>query len=510
MATPTAVSPSVVTPGLYLSINLLAGVSSPSTGPLRVLLLAPKSSSGTLTVDTEIRAGAGESSAATAYGTGTPGHLAAKQIYLQDPAALVDFGAPTAGAGIATLNVTASGTPTGNNTVKFDIAGREFEVPWNASESADTFKTRAIAAIVAKTQDLPVTATTGGVGIITINAKSTGRIYNDVRVKATLGATATGTEAVAGAATHTNLAGGSSDPDFTTILAAAAGREYAYILLCMSNTDTETTGASSNVARVLTHIGTYNSGLNARLQQTVVATTSTTMTNTKTAAVARNSQVMEWVFGFAVRSLPCEVAARELGGRLAAVQIDPSANRIGELYTDVGLYGSHDVIGDAMTAAELEDALTNGITPLTYNASGQLYVVRPITNYSLDSAGGADRRLLDVQNVDGTYAVARDLRSALPQQFPNAKIQKDSEPGEEPPPRGVIEERDIKAFTISRLRFWERAGVILKSVLDAVIEDGSLIVEVNASDPTQVDIIVPMTITPPLAKMGVVAQRRPA
>jgi phage tail sheath gpL-like len=506
MSIPVVVSPAKVTPGLYISVNLLAGAAAPGTGILRVLLIAPKAASGTLTVDTEIRAGGGPESAGVAWGVGTPGHLAAKQIYLKAPDAQIDFAAPTAGATAATLNITASNVPTGNTAVHFDIAGREFDVEWNSGESTDTFKTRAINAINAKTQDLPVTASSGGVGIITITGKVLGRISNDIRVKVTL-ITQTGTETVTGAVVYTNLSGGTTDADITTVLANASGREYAYILPCLSNTDAETTGSGSNVARVLTHVGNYNTGLNAKLQQVVIATTSATMTNTKTAAVSRNSQVLEWVYAFAARSLPCELAARELGGRLAMVVLDPAGNRIGELYDNV--YGSADTIADNPTAAELEDALTNGITILAFNASSQLYLVRPITNYSIDSAGGADRRLLDVQNVDATYVIARDLRSALPQAFPNAKIAKDSLPGAEPPPRGVVEERDIKEFVISRVASWCRQGVALRSALDTAVANGELIVQVNPSDATQVDIVVPVTIIAPLAKIGVLVQRRP-
>lgn len=506
MGIPLAVNPATVTPGLYLSINLLSGAASPGGGTLRVLILAPKGS-GDLTAQTEIRSGAGPDSAATAYGSGTAGHLAAKQIYTKVPTAQIDFGAPTAGGGSATLNVTASGTPSGNNSVHFDIMGREFDVEWNASESADTFKTRAISAINTRTTDLAVTASSGGVGIITLTGKVTGRISNDVRVKATLNLAATGTEAMAGALTLTNLTGGTTDPDFTNILAAAAGKEYAYILLCLSNLDAELTGAATNVGRLITHITTYQSGLNAKLQQGVIASTSSTMTSAKAAAINRNKAELEYVYTFAGRSLPSEFAARELAGRLLAVGLDPSANRIGELFDNV--YGSSDTIGDNPTQAELEDALTNGLSILAFNAQGNLYVVRPITTYSQDSSGGADRRLLDTQNVDATYAVARDLRSALPAEFPNAKISKDTIPGDEPPPKGVIEEKDVKAFVISRLRFWDREGVILRSRLDAAIADGTLIVQVNSTDPSQVDIVVPVTIVPPLAKFGVVVQRRP-
>jgi hypothetical protein len=59
------------------------------------------------------------------------------------------------------------------------------------------------------------------------------------------------------------------------------------------------------------------------------------------------------------------------------------------------------------------------------------------------------------------------------------------------------------------LRAWQRGGVVLQSALDEAIADGSLAVEVNANDPSQVDILVPLKIIPPLAKFGVVVNREP-
>jgi phage tail sheath gpL-like len=505
MPIPTAVATSIITPGIYISINLLAGAASPSSGVQKVLLICPKSSAGTLTANSEIREGGGEATAATAYGKGTPGHLAAKLLYQEYPAAQVEFAAPTAGAGTATLNVTATGTPTGNNAVLFSIAGREFEVAWLASESADTFKANAILAINQRTDILPVTASSGGSGIITIDGKVTGRISNDIKVRATLVSTATGTEAI-NTNTYTNLAGGSADPDFTTILGLAAGGEYHYIVACLSNVDAVLASSSSNAQRTIAHIANNNTGLDAKLQQLIYAST-TTQSAAKAAAIFRNSQFTQHLLAENGLGLPCELAGRECGGRLAGIAVDPAVNRIGEVLD--GYFGSGDPVTDRPTLAESEDMLGNGVSLVGYNASLQPYIIRPITTYSLDSGGGPDRRLLDVQNVDATYIVARDLRTALRQEFVGAKVQRDSLPGEDPPPAGVTEERDIKAFLISRMRFWAREGVVQTAVLDEVILDGSLIVEVNDSDPTQVDMVVPMKVVQPWAKGGLVVERRP-
>lgn len=509
MAIPTAVGPGQLTPGLYLVVDLLAGAASPNTGTLRVALMGSKSSAGDLTDDTEVRQGAGEPSAQTAFGPGSPAHLAAKLLYDIFPAAVVDFISPVAGAGTATLNVTASGVPTSNNAVLCDVMGREFQVAWLTGETADDIKDKIISAINERTADLACVAVDGGVGIVTINSKVTGNVGNDIKVKFTLQLAATGTEAI-DTNTETPLAGGTTDPDFTNALSALEGEEYAYILPCLSNTDVANVGTQNNASRCIDHINNFNTGLNAKLQQLVAGITTTVAAATASSVDAnsfQNDEVGELILCINGRGLPAELAGREVGGWLAGLAVDPSVNRIGEVMNEY--IGAVDKITDKPTVAQSETALGNGVSLVSYTAQGLEVLVRPVTTHSQDANGAPDRRLLDCQNVAATYIVARDMRGALPAQFPNAKITKDTEPGDDPPPKGVIEERDIKAFVISRLRFWQAQGVITKDSLDTAIEGDTLIVQVNDQDATQVDIVLPFSIVPPLAKFGVVVQRVP-
>jgi phage tail sheath gpL-like len=443
-------------------------------------------------------------SAKDAFGQGGPGHLMAKILYAKYPGALIDFCAPTAGAGSATLDTTATGTPTGNNVVDFDIMGRTLEVEWLAAVTAADFATLAIARINELADDLMVTASSGGAGVITLTSKVTGNIGNDVLVKAKLRLAQTGTEAIDNN-THTNLASGSADPDFATALSSIAGREYHFILPALSNTDVEQITTDNGLQDVLTHIGNYNSGLGAKLQQVIVGHTGAIADAVATAADANggnddyNAEIVCCVNG---RSLPCEFAAREAAGRLAAESLDPAANRIGELFDLV--VGSHDVTADRPSAAECETALDGGVSIITYTEYSEAeQLVRAVT------CRGSDKRCTDVQNVSATYIVSRDIRDNLPLAFPNAKITPDVEEGDDPPPAGVIEERDIKAWNINRLRAWQNEGVIQKASLDQAIANGSLVVQVNESDPTQVDMVLPFKIVQPLAKFGVVPQRIP-
>lgn len=500
---PVVVSPGIMTPGLYLSINMLAGPAGPGSEALRVALLAPKSSGGDLTVDTEVRVGQGVDSAKMAFGQGAPGHLMAKILYTKYPGALVDFCAPTAGAGSATIDITATGTPAGNNVVDLDIMGRVLEVEWLNGVTAAAFATLAIARINELTDDLMVTASNGGSGIITLTSKVAGNIGNDILVKAKLRLAQTGTETI-DTNTHTALSGGTTDADYATALASIAGKEYHFILPALSNEDIEQITTDNGLQDCLAHIGNYDSGLMAKLQQAVVGYTGSISNAIATAADANggnddyNGEICTLVNG---RSLPCEVGAREVAGRLAAESLDPAANRIDELFDMI--VGSWDVTSDRPSAAESETCLDGGSALISYTANEAPFLVRPVT------CRGSDRRCTDVQNVSATYIVARDIRDNLSSAFPNAKIQPDTEPGDDPPPAGVIEERDIKSWCITRLRGWQNRGVVQKASLDNAIADGSLVVQVNGTDSTQVDIVLPFKIVQPLAKKGVTVQRIP-
>lgn len=509
MSIPVAVSPAVKVPGVYMMVNLIGGPASPGTGTLRVALLCPKAPSGDMTVDTEVRLGAGEESAKLAFGIGGFGALAAKIIYDVFPEATIDFVAPTAGTGDATQNITAAGTPTSDTVVDCDYAGREFEVPWNAGETADEFKASLIAAVSSRSGILPLSAASGGTGVASLTSKVAGNIGNDIKIYMKI-RSQTGTETINGVTeVDLNLAGGTTDPDFTTALSSIEGREYHFILMCLSNTDIANIATANNLSKVYTHCNLLNTGLNAKLQQFIAGFTGTgsqAIASTAHSNSANNAEFGELALFLNSRDLPCEVGARELAGRLYAVSRDASSNRIGELMS--GLSGARDKITDNPDS-QANSLLSNGVTVISYTAQDSPVLMRAVTTHSKDAVGGEDDRLLDTQNVDGTYIVSRDIRDALPQAFPQAKVTEDVFVGEDPPPKGVTEIRDIKAWVISRLRVWQREGVVQKTALDQAIADGSLIVQLNASDQTQVDYFLPHKIVQPLAKHSVVVSRIP-
>ena len=506
MGIPLAVSPSVRTPGLALLINLLATVASPGTAPLRACILAPKGSAGTITPDTQLVEGlGGEGNAATFLGAGTHGHLAAKALYAEYPLAQVDLAAPVAAAGdTATANVVFDdATPvTKAQTVDVEIAGRIVEIVWQVGETKTQAGDKLVAAVGKLSWDLPVTAANAS-GTVAVTSKLPGTCGNDILIAVTVKDGAGGSVAIGGGATA--LSGGTTEPSFVNVLSLISGKEYDLILLVSSNADAVAASSTSGPGRVKTHVETHRTGFAARLQQAVVGVTGT-LSAAKAGSAQHDYGYLEYVFCQAGRSLPCEFAGAEVGARLREEQADPNVNRMRSAYAAT-LYGARDLVADALTDAELEDALQSGLAAVDYDATGATLMVRPVTTYFKDGSGNADDRILDVGRPTALIAVAKDLRTALPQQFPKAKLIPDLVPGDDDPPEGVIEERDVKAFVLSRLRFWVKRGVVRQDKLDAAIANGSLIVRVNPSDPHQCDLVLPLAIVPALAKFSLVVNQ---
>jgi phage tail sheath gpL-like len=504
MGLPLAVSPTVLGPGLYITVDLLAAVATPGSQPLKAVIMSPRSTAGNLTVDTEIRRAGSMDDGSTAFGIGSPGHLALQRFLEKNPNAVVDMIAPTASAGVsATGTITFTGGPVTGAAynVLITICGRQINVPWNVGEVLADIQARAVAFINQQSKNLPVTASAGGAGVVTLTFKVPGPWGNDVLFSAVLQNGTGGNVAVSNSGQFT---GGTTEPDFTTALNTISGTQYDFILLCVSNADADSSSATSNPGRAKTKVNSLNTGLLAKLQRVYLGATGA-LSAAKTGAIGRNDPVFEFPMCINGQGLPCELGATEMGDAMASVAIDPAANRIGN--TLENFFGSANLVADTPTGANIEDALGNGVSIVSYNAQGTPIIVRPISTHSQDSGGNPDRRAFDMSGTHGMYAVGNDIKVALPTRFPKAKLSKNLAADADPLPAGVVEERDILAFLVERLRFWQAKGVVRKDLLDLAIANGTIIVQVDGTDSTQVDIVIPLGIFPPLAKFGVYMQK---
>ncbi len=505
MSVNPVVSPSVKTPSVYISVNLKAGAVAPGSAPLKALILASKSSVGTITADTELAENVSAEDVKGLCGLGTPGYLATKRLFEEYPLAQVDLVAPAVNvsAVAATGVITFSGSPTESRTIRAYISGRRVEAVWAAGDDAQAGAEALRDAANALGAEMPIVATAlvNGAGpdwdmISTFRVP--GPIGNDCRVYVQLIGGAGGT--VAAPAGNT-LAGGTGEPDYTNAISILTGKEYDLILNCCSNADAQDGSSSSNPGRVKTDIDLRKTGGAAKLQQQVVGVTAT-LTDVKTGTGNINDEESQLSFCLAGQSLPAEFGGAEVGARLREESIDPAKNRIGMPYR-ARLFGAFDLSLDKPDETEIEDALNTGVSIITYADDGTLLPARPITTYHKDALGNPDARVLDVSIPTGVFAVAKDLRVALPQEYPQKKLSKNLEPGDDPPPPDVVEERDVQAFIGQRIRFWISRGVVRRDKWEEAIANETFVVQVNPSDPSQLDIVLPLSIVPPLAKFGI-------
>lgn len=500
---PLAVQPSVKTPGYYLSVNLLAGQASSAAAPKRTLIIAPKSSAGSITAQTELkRSVSGPDEVRTLLGPGTPGHLAAVALFRAHPIAAVDVIAPTASAGVAaTGTIVFGGAPTSNMTIRFRIKGEVIDFPWNVGTSV-TAAGDAFILLANGAGDLLPASFANVTGTVTGTAKIAGVWGNDITMSYEILEGAGGTIVITAMGA---VIAGTLEPTFTTVLTNVSAYDYDYILPCVSNAEAQSDSATSNPGRVKTHIDTYDTGLSAKLQQAVIGITGA-QSAAKVGSVGRNFGPMQYAFCMAGQSLGCEFAGWEVGRRMVAEDIDPAVNRIGDEV--IGLYGAYDLTADKPTDAEVEDALNNGLSIYNYDAQNDLYLVAPITTYCQDSSGNADYRLYYVSGVSGAYAFTKDMRVRIRAEYQGAKVTDDLTPDDEPAPENVVEIRDVKASVVDIARDWVRRGVLKRAPLEAAITNGDLVVRINPTDGSQVDIVVPITVVLPWAKTSSVTLRK--
>lgn len=501
MPAPKAMSSSVKTPGFYLRVNLLAAAANPGLSPARALFIAHKLTTGDITADGEVRTVYGPDDVAVALGEGSPGHLAAIVAFRKYGLLQLDIVAPTAPTGVAaTLSLTIVSTPTMTHSFEIDVAGRIVSVDWFAGEVLATFRARVIAAINSVKPRAWIAAANVGAALFDITAVGPGTWGNDIKVRVLR---TRGTEVtITGAG---NLASGTGEFNITTALGLVNATQYFAIGVITSNADFALTSASSNLARLKTHIETFNNGLDALLQYGFGGYTGSIST-VKAAAIARNSEWMEHCYWQNARSLPCEVLGSELADAVQWFGIRANYNRIGHRHPD--LVGSFDKTGDKLTPPEREDLLNNGVTPLDFVSGGEEgYVVSPITTHSIDTGGNPDFRCYYQTDAFGVMAIADDLRTFLPQQYANTSISPNLPEGADSLPEGVVEIRDVESTVYARLRQWVPLGVANGAHLEEQIAAGNVIVEIDASDESQVNIFYPAKIVKPLAKFSGVVHK---
>jgi phage tail sheath gpL-like len=501
-----AIDPTLRRPGVGVLINLRTGASSAAGGEIRYLLLGVKNTAnGTGTIETLYEDVANADEVGTRAGVGGLTHLAAQRLFEENPTASVDLilmDAPSGNAAAGTITFDDSTPVTVDQVVTATICGRTILSDWFAGETDIEAATRLVSKINAATKRVPVTAANGGgtLAVVTLTAKSKGKWGLDVSYDCELSDGTGGAVTTAAA----NLTGGTTEPDAQNSLDLVLAREYRLIVPCLSNADLATATTASNMGLIKAHISGNNSGIGALLQTAHTGCTDST-TNAKAMSNQHGFEYFSHHLCRGGQSLPAEWGAAIAG--MYGREIRSDANHpfvLAEFKDSTEIYGSADINGDQLTAAEIEDLLTSGVAYIDYTAQRRPRLARPITTYFEDSDGTGDDRVLDVSKVFGMIAVGSDLRVQVQREFRGKKLLPALPSGRTPIPPNIVEEKDAKAFILARLRSqWVGAGVVNGVKLDEVVEDESLIVRVNPTDETQLDVFLPLRIIPPLVKTSI-------
>jgi phage tail sheath gpL-like len=500
---PLAADPTDPTPGFWLTIDLLRSSTSPGTSQLKCCILSPRATGqGDITDDTEIRPVYSADDVKTAAGR-CLGYFAYKALFDNDPdGPVVDLVCPTEATGdTAAGTLTFAAAPTSNMVFRIWIMGHPILTTWDVGEAVTDERDTAVDAINQYVDDLFCVASAGTGGVVDLDANSAGVAGNDVRIRVEVVSGAGGT-CTAGAATLTL---GTTEPDFTTALSTIEGKEYDYILPCLSNAEAQS-ASTTNQSRVEDHINSLKSGRNAKLQQAHIAS-SGTFAQAITGSVGCNSEYMTHLCFENSEDLPCEIAGADCGDRMFRRGREKNANRCLEQLAY--LRGAADKVANDPSPTESKAALNAGVSVGGYTANGDPLLLRSVTTHSQDAGGNPDKRCFDTNEPDAIFEVGKDMRSYIPQTFftsgSQVKIARDVVDGSGVgyPPKGVVEERDVKSAITKRIRdYWVPEGVVDGVEFDASDEAGEFIVRVNDSDETQVDVFMPAKPFKILSKIG--------
>lgn len=454
-------------PGIYAEVRFAQGQSSGDFSAKKVLIMGPKTSAGSITVDTQVVGPLNDEADAIAYcGTGSIAHQAAARFMALNKSAQVYVVCPTAATGTAAVEViTYTTTATGAGVARVILGGRTIEAPVATGDTVTTIAA-AVAAAINNQTDLPVTATSA-LGVVTITARVAGSEYLSLRIRCQMVGTGVGTtvsptsdiqfgSSGVGAATL-----GAGAISYTSALATIAGMDFDYIVPCVQ--------LDAPLDALMTQVNTLAEPSTGFRQKVIVGTCLTPSAATTLAASQNHAR--ERIVNSEENPEPCWL----VGATVAAVM---SKNEVSDPAYNFDGYGSKTgqpfplqrPYNDSAipTTTELKSMLNNGVTPIAVNQAGQPYIVRSVTSYHKNGSN-FDYRVRDSSVVTvadaHTDAVVASLAAA-----PWTKITTDpANPSKQPPAEFATPAR-VKSLIEQRISDHVDAGWLDPGQKDTMLD----------------------------------------
>lgn len=367
-------------PGQYIEVRFAQGATGGDLGPKRALFLAPKTSAGTATVDTQIVGPVfDEADAITYFGAGSPMHRMIRAFLASNKVVEVYGIATTEATGSAAVDkIVVATTAAANGVLSVWICGEQIDTAVVTGDTATNIGDNVAQAINNRTW-LPVTASNSS-GTITVTGKIAGVELNSIRFRTKITGTGIATtvtpsaDTAFGASGESGAAIGVGAVSYTAALATALPRKFHYIL--------PHSQVSAGIDAVVDQVYVQAEPSTGFRQKAIFGGA---LTPSAAATLASGSSLNRARAAFFnVEESPEEhyVLCAKVGACVIKEEIvDPSYNfdgygtREGQTLPLLAPYND----SAKPTTAELKSMLNQGVTPISYTDGGQPFIVRAVT-----------------------------------------------------------------------------------------------------------------------------------
>lgn len=466
--------------------------SRANTSPFsqRALIVGQITSSGTFTPNVPVLLTSLDAARAGA-GAGSMLYLMAAAYRASDPFGevwllpLADHGSGVA----ATGTVAFTGPTTAAGVLSQYVAGELVSVPVTSGQSATSVGAALAAAINANT-DLPVTAA-ADTGTVTATAKNAGLTGNEIDLRVNYLGAAGGEVTPAGlGVTITAMASGANNPLLTTALANLQDEPFDLIV----SPFTDATSLAALKAFLNDTAGRWS--WQTQVYGHVFMAYADSSANLLTFGATQNDQHASMMGIYRSPTPEWLIAADLAGASAVSLRNDPGR----PLQTLALAITKAPALADRFNLSTRNSLLYKGVSTYTVDRDGTVRIENLITTYQTNANGQADNSYLQVETMFTLMLVLRRLRAVVSTKYSRVKLAADGtrlNPG-----ANVVTPNIVRADLIAAYRQMEGEGLVQGSEAFAA----ALIVEINASNPSRLDVLYPANLVGGLRVFALLAQ----
>lgn len=480
----TGISTNWLPPGQLIQVQFAQGTLLGDPSQPKVLLMGVKNTAGSATAGTIVYPLGTEAEVIALFGTGSDVHVAWRSFTaVCKTANLYGIGIAESAGVNASATITFTTAATGSGSAEVTMFGETVSVSFQSGDAFDTVIAEAVKNAINAQTHWPVTAArVDGVVTITYRTKGTNGNWARLRVKITAGV---GTTMVASGAV---LASGATDEVYTTALGSILAARYNYIVPCVNPTGTSDARLAAVSAQVLSQ-ALPGSGI----RQQMVAATADSLSNATTLVTTYNKAGNQIWWHKNSEEMPFQVAAHNAAVRYnLETGADPGVNYdgYGPGVNDVFFLKPQYSDADFPTQANINTALSVGLSPIGVNAQKKAYMVMSCT------AAGADPRIRDTSKVTVTYRFVDDVAALDASIWSRSKVADNEPEGARPYPANICTPNRLKDTVIVPVLRRYRDDGLLTNVDGLTGSIASCATGIDPTVTTRINARIQVNVTP--------------